>query len=334
MNNYIASNKIFYHPDRTKAFVDDTLVRPVSVKMRLTDECNLKCYYCSYKDNLNSGDIKFKDALTVLGKLNIMGVKSIVFTGGEPTCYYSFRNIVRATKEMYGFDIGLITNGVLYPNALEFLTWIRFSLDTVDKNIYKEIKGMDNLGRVMKNIKKVAADRPKGLTVGAQAVINEYNFDYKFDRIIDAIKFAASVGLDYFQIRPLENHRYSQVHLDIIDGLIKSLKQQDLGIKVIFTEYKWQEIKNGYSKRYEGCPSANFIGSVDVKGDYYMCCAMINDETACYGNLITEGADEILSGRKYIQESFNYGKCTLACQGSLLNQVLANFKNIEHINFI
>ena len=337
MNKYIASNKIFHHPDRIKTYLNGGLVRPISVKLRLTDNCNLKCYYCSYKDNLNSGSMTEEDLGPIFDKLKELGVKSIVFTGGEPTCHDKFDDIVQLLKFDYNFDLALITNGVLPIKTLPYFEWVRFSLDTVDKYTYIRSKREDKLKDVMFNIQRAVEEKNTNnlkVTIGVQAIINKDNFDYQFKKIENVIQFAYTIGADYVQIRPLENYKYTEDEVVIIDGNIKALKEKDLGIKTIFTDYKWNEIKNGYKKDYEGCPSADFIGMVDVKGDLYMCCAMTNDPTAKYGNLITDKADTILEMRIKIQREFDYKKCTVACQGSLLNKTLADFKGLKHTNFI
>ena len=61
MDNYIASNKIFMHPDRIKAYLNNEPVMPISVKLRLTDNCNLRCKYCSYRGDLQNGEMSIED---------------------------------------------------------------------------------------------------------------------------------------------------------------------------------------------------------------------------------------------------------------------------------
>ena len=336
---FIGASKVFCHTDRIQAYLAGERVLPISVKMRLTDKCNLECYYCSYKGNLTHESMSLSNALNCLDKLKLMGVKGLVFTGGEPTLHPDFEGIVKAAKEEYGFDVALITNGVVYCEVAQYLTWVRFSLDTVDEEVFEKIKGHNRLKAVMNTIESFIEDKEhKGssMTVGIQAIVNKHNFDYQFSKIRNVIKYALSVGADYVQVRPLENYAYGKEELFIIKDNLKDLKEYDFGIKVITTGYKWYEVEKGYKRDYSGCPSADFIGSVDVKGDFYICCATINDRTARYGNLMTDSAEEILLNRKAVQAGFDYRKCTtnLICQGSLLNQTLSNFKEVKHINFV
>jgi MoaA/NifB/PqqE/SkfB family radical SAM enzyme len=334
---FIKANKIFYHYDRMEAYLNGGLVKPISVKMRLIDKCNLRCYYCSYKDNLSEDQMTLQDAVKVLKVLKDMGVKAIVLTGGEPTVYPDLEKFAKIAKEDFGFELALITNGVIYRDVVKYMTWIRFSLDTVNPEIYKKIKGVAALDKVLATIDKTMKRKQElnsGCTIGAQAIVTPYNFDDNFDDIRKAIEFSESKKLDYFQIRPLENYKYPKLDLLIIKNNMREIKRTDYKIKIITTDYKWHEIENGYKKNYKGCPAADFMGSIDIKGDFYICCAMINDKTAKYGNLITNSAKDILDNRKTVQDNFDYRKCTVACQGSLLNQTLADFKNIQHVNFI
>ncbi len=336
MDNYIASNKIFLHPDRIQAYLENKPVMPISVKLRLTDNCNLRCAYCSYKGNLGNGEMLFKDLPEILKRLKELQVKSIVLTGGEPTFYSLFYDALEMIKEE-GFDIGLITNGVVFGQEfLEHLTWIRFSLDTVDREAFKAMKQIDSLKWVKENIQIAVAAKGSSTdpTIGIQVIVNKYNFDYKFDKIIDVIKFAKSAHADYVQIRPLENYKYTEDEAAIIKGNLQTIDNIDYGINIILTKYKWNQVLDGYNKAVPRCPSADFMGMVDTKGDFYMCCAMTNDPSAKYGNLITNDIETILHERRFIQKMFDYRKCTLACQGALLNQTLHRFKNIKHINFI
>lgn len=329
---YIKPTKIFYHPDRIKAYLNEKLVKPITVKIYLTDNCNLACYYCVYKDRLSKEEISLKNAKIVLNKLKEMNVKGLVFTGGEPTYYKDYREVMKYAFNL-DFDLGLTTNGVIYPNALEFLTWLRFSLDTIKRDTFKKIKGKDKVYEVHCNIDKAVKEKYNKnytVTIGIQMVVTVENYL----EMIDMVEYANSMRVDYCQIRPLENFVYSKRIWDSIQEQFKTIKETDYGIEIITTDYKWEELRNDYRRTYKGCPGADFIGAVDVKGDFYICCTTVKDKTAKYGNLLTDNIKDILKKRKKIQDNFNYNKCPIACQGSLMNKMIAKFKKIKHRNFV
>jgi len=331
--DYMMPNKIFYHPDRIKAYLNGKLVRPITVKVYLTDKCNLKCGYCVYKDRINAEEMAKEDVAPIFCSLMKMGVKGIVFTGGEPTCHSSLHEVAKFAKRNCGFDLGLITNGIIYPNALEYLTWIRFSVDTTDRATYEEMKGKDMLLDVDDNIHKAVAEKARknlSVTIGVQMVVAKANYR----EIINFIKYWETSGIDYCQIRPIENYKYSKAEWGCIQKQLEEVRRAKYKIKVMTTQYKWEELKNNYRKSYLGCPGADFIGAVDTKGDFYICCTMLKDKTAKYGNLIWEDINAILYNRKKIQTNFDYSKCPVACQGTLMNKQLVAFKKLQHRNFV
>lgn len=329
MGNFIMSNKVFYHIDRIDCWLKNKPVKPITVKLYITNRCNLNCYYCIYKDRISNDEMRFKDSEIILKKLKEMEVKGIVFTGGEPTFHKDYKKIVEiASKD---FEIGFITNGVIYPDILKNLKWIRFSLDSSDSEIYKKIKGIDKSGEVINNIIKAIEEKKENnldITIGIQMVVTPENYDY----IKDNIYFADNLGADYFQFRPLENYDYKKEEWAKIWRMIEASKYMDLKIKIIPTLYKWKALWE--NKRVVNCRILNFIGSISVKGDFYPCCFLIGKNFSKCGNLIKNNIEDILHKRQEIIENIDYSKCPVLCQGTATNEVLEEFYNLKHINFI
>ena len=223
---YMMPNKIFYHPDRIGAYLNNEIVKPITVKVYLTDKCNLRCNYCVYKDRISSDEMQERNIIPIFDNLMWMGVKGIVFTGGEPTCYPDFKEVVRYTKEVCNFDLGLITNGIIYPDILEYLTWVRFSLDTVTRSLYTKIKGKDKLTTVLENIHRAVEEkvnRKLPITVGVQMVVTKENYNE-----IEAFLayWNLSCMIDYCQIRPVENYRYTDREWNVINKQLKNIRDK------------------------------------------------------------------------------------------------------------
>ena len=330
---YIRVDKIFYHPEIVNNWLEKKKVTPITIELHLTNKCNIKCNYCFFKDRHNSDTLSTEDAKMIIDDFVRMGVKGLILSGGgEPTMHKDFKSIVKYAYAV-GLDIGLITNGVIYPDVLKYLTWVRFSLDTFDKDIYKKIKGVNKFYQVENNIKKVIRTKLKNefkVTIGIQMVVTEENYK----DIIPMYEYVHICGADYFQFRPLENASYpNYVWKDIFDTLYFFSVNKNK-IMVLTTQNKWDEITGTTKKTYKGCPGADLIGAVDAKGDFYMCCHFVQDETAKYGNMIDDTVGEILKNRKNIQDNFDYSKCPIACRASTINTGLDNFKKIEHVNFL
>jgi len=331
---FLRTDKVFRHPDRLKAYLNEELVRPITVEIHLTNKCNLKCYYCTYKDKRDTQTLTYDEAKLVIKRLCFMGVRGLTFSGGgEPTLHPCLVELAEYAK-LLRLDVGLITNGVVLPNPealLRVLTWIRFSVDTNDPATYSSMKGADKLGDVINNIKTcVLAKKSSKLpvTIGLQMVSTDRNYQ----ELLPMLELAEHLKVDYFQFRPVEKGTYNINVLSHIQVDRDIIKNRGSTISVVDSWYKWKELEE--IKQYTSCPGADFIGAVDAYGDFYMCCHHVQDKTACYGSLLTQTGDEVLLSRKKVQASFDYSKCPIACRGAVVNRRLGTFRKIQHVNFL
>jgi MoaA/NifB/PqqE/SkfB family radical SAM enzyme len=316
---FIRADKIYHHPDRLIAYKEGGIVYPITVEIHLTNRCNIKCGYCVFNDRHNNLEMSYSEALSVIDRLYNMHVKAIGFSGGgEPTVYKDLLDIVLYTKSM-GMDVGLITNGVEFDvRLLDYLTWVRFSLDASDASMYTKIKGVNKYFRVVKNIRDaIAYKRNMNLpvTIGIHTVVTEDNVNH----IYDIAKIADTLGADYFQYRPLERG----------NTLEKPEIPRNLSISIMDTDYKWKEGKD--TTPYTSCLGADFIGAIGVDLNYYMCSVHTYDKTASYGNILE---DNIIVNRGRVQREFDYSRCPAGCRGAIINKCLVEYNKLEHINFL
>jgi cyclic pyranopterin phosphate synthase len=135
-----------------------------SIKISLTDRCNLRCYYCIQLPQILS---KSNNQLT-LDRIHRMleaarrrGVTKVLWTGGEPTV----GPVVEAARIAHslGFvEQGITTNGVLFARYLDDLvasglTRANISLDSLDNAEFERITGNPRLDRVLESIERSAA---------------------------------------------------------------------------------------------------------------------------------------------------------------------------------
>ena len=319
LETFIRTDKIYHHPDRLFTFRTGGTVKPVTVEMHLTNRCNINCYYCMYKDRCNSLEMTTDDAKSVIDRLSGYGVKGITFSGGgEPTVHKDCTEILKYAKVKA--DVGLITNGVKFDSeVLNYLIWVRFSVDAASPEVYQKIKGKPYFNRVIENITRAVRYRNNKalpVTIGFQSVITEANYF----QLSAMANLAELIGVDYFQYRPVERGAKQNK---------PALPKKDYKIRIIDSWYKWNELSE--VDKYTECPGADFIGAVGADYNFYMCCHHVGDSSASYGNILT---DPILSSRKQVQDRFDYSKCPIACRGAVINQRLKVYNNIEHVNFL
>src|ERR1017187_5443860 len=105
----------------------DTLGRPLrSLRISVTDRCNLRCHYCMPEDEyvwLPRGDVLSFEEIDELADLFAdAGVDRIRLTGGEPLLRRDVPDLVaRLAAKPWLRDLALTTNGVLLADAADDL---------------------------------------------------------------------------------------------------------------------------------------------------------------------------------------------------------------------
>lgn len=132
--------------------------KPYSCNYWVTHRCNSKCEYCNvWRDHSLKSipDATLEDVKTNLIDLKKLGVKIVDFTGGEPLLNKDLPEILKFAKQL-GFFIQLTNNGSIYPQVAEEIkdtvSQLSFSFDTLDREEYKKIRGIDIFDNVIKSI--------------------------------------------------------------------------------------------------------------------------------------------------------------------------------------
>ena len=122
--------------------LSDQLDRPLrSLRVSVTDRCNLRCQYCMPEDSyawLPKGDLlTFEEIARAVGLFSVLGVNKVRLTGGEPLLRRNLPDLVRliAGNERLS-DLALTTNGMLLAEQAEALrsaglVRVTVSLDTL-----------------------------------------------------------------------------------------------------------------------------------------------------------------------------------------------------------
>ncbi len=132
------------------------------LRISLTNKCNLKCFYCIPKNNVNL--INKKELLTIEEIKSLIlffyknfGIKKIRFTGGEPLLREDFEKLIENIRKIIPLvNLNITTNGILLKEKAKFLkkhkVKINVSLDTLDEDKFKKITGSDNFKNVINSI--------------------------------------------------------------------------------------------------------------------------------------------------------------------------------------
>src|SRR5262245_9146526 len=144
----------------------DTLRRPLStLRLSVTDRCNLRCHYCMPEDEyiwLPKDDLlTFEETVRLADLFGAAGVRRLRVTGGEPLLRRDLPSLIAMlAARPWVQDLALTTNGVLLADAAPELKGagmrrITVSLDTLRGDRFRHLTKVDALPKVLAGIEAV-----------------------------------------------------------------------------------------------------------------------------------------------------------------------------------
>lgn len=227
--------KIFAHYKELADIGAGRRIAPVYIRIKPTNYCNHKCYYCSYADSelglrdaVNKQDFIPRDKmLEILDDMRDMGVRAVTFSGGgEPLIYPFIAETMKKILE-YKIDLSVITNGQLLKDEraeiLSHAKWVRISFDSANAKTYAKTRRIPEnyFDEVCENIKNFAKIKQDNCELGINFVINHENSGQVLDMArlasslgVNHIKFCARVTKDLFEYHaPFKQKVIEQIHM-------------------------------------------------------------------------------------------------------------------------
>ncbi|MBI4858701.1 MAG: GTP 3',8-cyclase MoaA [Candidatus Riflebacteria bacterium] len=177
----------------------DSRGRPLgSLRLSVTDRCNLRCSYCMPEDRYTwlpkQNLLRFEETCELVDVFVELGVSEVRLTGGEPLVRARVEEMVRMLASRPGIkDIAMTTNGVLLADRARGLRAaglqrLTVSLDTLRPDRFLELTRRDGLSSVLAGIdsaRQAGFSRIKLNTV----VMRGFNDD-EIEEIIDYSRHA------------------------------------------------------------------------------------------------------------------------------------------------
>ncbi len=183
------------------------------LRVSLTDRCNFRCFYClpngepplARKDTI----LTFEEIVRISEIFVSLGIEKIRLTGGEPLIRRDVEQLVEklSTLKPRLKDLALTTNGYTFPRRAENLKRagldrVTISLDSLKRENFKRITGVDALPNVLESIDAAAR---VGLTpVKINAVVVR---GWNDDELVDFARFARETGVSmrFIEFMPLDS---------------------------------------------------------------------------------------------------------------------------------
>lgn len=176
--------------------VVDTYDRPLrSLRLSVTDRCNLRCQYCMPEEEyvwLPREDVlSFEEMATLSGYFADLGVDKVRLTGGEPLLRRDLPRLVRLLlQDRRITEIALTTNGILLADQAQQLYdaglhRVTVSLDTLRPERFRQLTRRDEFSRVIEGVESVGKAGFPNLKLDTVAIRG-----FNDDELIPLIEFA------------------------------------------------------------------------------------------------------------------------------------------------
>ena len=137
-----------------------------SLRISVTDRCNIRCYYCMPEDAADFAPreeiLTFEEIERFVRVAATLGVNKLRLTGGEPLLRRDMPKLIERLNSIPGIqDIALTTNAVVLEQHAQALydaglNRLNIHLDTLDRERFKQITRRDDLPRVLAGIDAAA----------------------------------------------------------------------------------------------------------------------------------------------------------------------------------
>jgi GTP 3',8-cyclase len=205
------------------------------LRVSLTDRCNLRCAYCMPPEGLDwlpSPELLTDDEVVRLIQVavELLGVREVRFTGGEPLLRRGLAGIIARTAELRPRpEISLTTNAIGLARTAGALREagldrINVSLDTLRPETFRKLARRDRLPDVLEGL---AAAVDAGLVpVKVNAVLMR---DLNEDEAVPLLRFCLDRGyeLRFIEQMPLDaQHGWKRSEMVTADEIFAALNQK------------------------------------------------------------------------------------------------------------
>ncbi|QDT06350.1 Cyclic pyranopterin monophosphate synthase [Rubripirellula lacrimiformis] len=186
-----------------------------SVRISVTDRCNIRCFYCMPEFGAQFVD---KDRLLTFEEIHRLasllvtqaGVRDIRITGGEPLVRRDLPKLIAMLAGIDGLeDISLTSNGILMADQAADLRAaglrrVNISLDTLDVDVFRKITRRDGLDKTIAGIDAAITAGFDSVKLNALAIAGVT--ETEVERLI---RFAIDRGvtLRFIEFMPLDADR-------------------------------------------------------------------------------------------------------------------------------
>lgn len=176
------------------------LLTPETVDWEITQRCNLQCIHCNVRRDNKTGELPFKQMMSIVDMLCEDKVFKISVGGGEPLLYPNIYHLLEYLVYK-GFSPGLLSNGILLNDTvIEKLEKIgieriQISLDGASAKTYNSMRG-GGKGTFDKILAHAQSISQSSMHLQINTVVTKLNVN----EILDILDLSLKIGAKAFRV--------------------------------------------------------------------------------------------------------------------------------------
>ena len=255
--------------------------RPSQAAFFLTLRCNSRCSWCNSWQRPKQKELTLSQIKKIFQQLKNFGINLLYLSGGEPLLRQDILDIIKLAHQ-FDFDLILVTNGILLDGRLIHhlvkipSLRINVSLDSLDRQLYQKIRGVDAQERVLRNLKlfrKLYPSYPLRITMTISAAnLNQAERIYQFCQK-EHFYFSPNPYFELGRFReksPLHNyHKVTKQLVSYYQKILRGVKTEPFisGLPLVYQKLiLWLE-----GKMTEPCGAGEELIFIDPRGLAYAC---------------------------------------------------------------
>lgn len=183
------------------------------LRISLTDNCNLRCFYCMPEEDYDftpaSRLMQHDEIVSIAGVFVSQGVRKIRLTGGEPLVRKDAAKIILALSKL-PVELTITTNGTRLHDFVDVLkdagiNSVNISLDTLDAEKFQLMTRRDQFGKVFENINLLVN---RGFHVKVNVVVMK---GLNENEVLDFIEWTRNVPVHvrFIEFMPFSGNRWT-----------------------------------------------------------------------------------------------------------------------------
>lgn len=197
------------------------------LRISLTDNCNLRCFYCMPEEHYQftpASRLMQAHEIETLAKIFVAnGIKKIRLTGGEPLVRKDAKDIIQRLSKL-PVKLALTTNATRlheFIDVLHFLS-LNISLDTLRAGTFFKLTRRDLFEQVMKNIRLMME---RGFSVKVNMVVMKGVNDHEINDFIEWTK-TEPIQVRFIEFMPFKGNHWANDKVFTLKEILNTIQSK------------------------------------------------------------------------------------------------------------